>query len=60
MPKTSPMLWAALAAILANVIIFDLLVLGEDAGLREIIIAGALGLTAAVAILLIARALVQR
>jgi hypothetical protein len=53
MPFRVPsVVWAMLAATLANVVIFDLLVVrAENAGLREVVTAGAIGIAVGVAIL---------
>ena len=53
MPFRNPSVaWAMLAATLVNVVIFDLLVIRADnAGLREVVTAGVIGIAAGVAIL---------
>ncbi len=50
--RTPPVVWAMLIATLVNVVIFDFIVLrAENAGLREVVIAAAIGIAAGVAVL---------
>jgi hypothetical protein len=50
--RTAPVVWALLAAIIVNIVVFDLLVLdADDPGLGDLIIAGAIGIAVGVAIL---------
>ena len=59
--KTPPMAWGWLAAILFNVLVFDILILRwDDPGGREFVLAGVIGITGAVVILLVAQRLARR
>lgn len=50
--RIPPVAWAMLIATLINVVIFDILVLkADDAGLREVVTAGGIGIAAGLAVL---------
>jgi hypothetical protein len=60
-PRTAPIVWALLAAIVVNIVIFDLLVIEtDDPGLGDLLLAGGLGLAAATVVMLVATFLIRR
>jgi hypothetical protein len=59
--RTAPVVWALLAAIIVNIVVFDLLVLdADDPGLGDLIIAGALGMTSGLLVFYAASWLIRR
>jgi hypothetical protein len=59
--RTAPVVWALLAAIIVNIVVFDLLVLdADDPGLGDLIIAGAIGMASGLLVFYAASWLIQR
>ena len=58
---TDPIIWALLAAIVVNIVVFDALVLGaDDPRVSDLIIAGVLGMASGLATFLAIRWLLRR